>query len=584
MNGLSINEVREFKSKSFDYADLIIMYLQALSIDCVFAVFNKEITPLINAINKLNNKRIKIIYAQHECAAAFMADGYYRETGKLGVVLSSSGFRASNLITGVTSASVDEAAMLIITIRADSPSIINMSVKESCVDILNVFKCITKYNVNIFHEEQLERALLSGLLKAFQIPRGPVHISISSDILKTSKQKPEAEISVDYLISKSSLEDLKCIKKLVTEISNAKKVVIFLGNGCGRAYSSIEKLAEKLGANFISGPTSKRWVNEKHPLYRGVYGYAGHQSAKELFDDQCLELILFFGASITDMGIGTLSSDKTHNKLIHIDYTTDNFSRSSSAKMHITGDLNTTVNRLLSDLPENLNYEYEYGEVINELGNYFTIQNGYKCLSNSMPIKPQRLMAYLTKALPIDTRVFIDTGNIWAWATHYLTLEANNGMYHVSMEYGCMSWSISAVIGSATASPKEPHVCLTGDGAWLMGSHELITAVQYKLPIVFFILNDSAFGMIRFGQKLSKAESIGWKLNKVDFAALAKAQGANGIIIEDPRQLEELDLDELFNQNIPTLIDVRIDPNEVPPMMVRVKSLLSDVSHTPGYK
>jgi acetolactate synthase-1/2/3 large subunit len=192
-------------------------------------------------------------------------------------------------------------------------------------------------------------------------------------------------------------------------------------------------------------------------------------------------------------------------------------------------------------------------------------------------------MAHLSKELPQDSRIFIDTGNIWAWATHYLSRSENNGLYRVSMGYGSMAWAIGAVIGSAMASPKEPHTCISGDGAWLMSSHEIGVAVQNQLPILFIVLNDSAFGMIRFGQELSQAESIGWKLNEVDFALLAKAQGANGIIINSPNELVEVDFKAIFNDNKPTLLDVRIDKDEMPPMMARVKSLNEGKQEAKGY-
>ena len=125
---------------------------------------------------------------------------------------------------------------------------------------------------------------------------------------------------------------------------------------------------------------------------------------------------------------------------------------------------------------------------------------------------------------------------------------------------------------------------MSGDGAWLMSSHEIGVAVQHKLPILFIVLNDSAYGMIRFGQQLSDAESIGWQLNEVDFAALARAQGANGIIIEKSEELHKVDFDTIFKADKPTLIDVRIDPNEVPPMMSRVKSLAEDAEQANGYR
>lgn len=575
-----------------DYADLILEYLKQLGVEYVFGVPGGAIEPLFNALARSERSGgPKVIIARHECAAAFMADGYHRETGKLGVVCSTTGPGATNLITGVATASVDKIPMLVITAQTALPKFGKRSLQDSsetAIDTVGIFRNCTKFNALISHEMQLESKLISALMNAVQSPKGPVHISIPSDILRMPYGQPNPNVHVNYLMNKASLEDTVAVEQLMEIIVNVDKVVLFIGHGCGRAYKQIEELAETINAPFVSGPMGKRWVNEKHPLYRGVYGYAGHQSAKELFDNLDIELILAFGASITEMGIGSLPSHILNEKLVHIDSSVESFSRSPMARLHVCGHLDGIINRLLFKISQqSWRRTWEGLEVNcnkNALGGYIELRDEEKCKSNAVPIKPQRLMSCLTQALPLQTRIFIDTGNIWAWATHYLTIADNNGMYRVSMGYGSMAWSIGAVIGSSIASPSNPHICLAGDGAWLMSSHEIGVAVQHNLPIVFIVLNDSAYGMIRFGQELSQAESIGWKLNEVDFAALALAQGANGIVIETPEQLDAVDFNALFLLDKPTLLDVRIDPDEVPPMMARVNSLQDGVAEATGYK
>jgi len=285
-------------------------------------------------------------------------------------------------------------------------------------------------------------------------------------------------------------------------------------------------------------------------------------------------------------------------KLVHIDESVENFSRSPLAKLHVCGHLDAIFNRLINKVNahgwKRTWHGLEFECHSNVVGGYIDLIAPEKCQSKASPIKPQKLMAYLSRKLPLESRVFIDTGNIWAWATHYLSHSSNKGLYRVSMDFGSMAWGIGAVIGSALGATKKgeftnelitpPHVCLSGDGAWLMSSHEIGVAVQHQLPILFIVLNDSALGMIRFGQQLSDAESIGWQLNKVDFAALAIAQGANGIVIETPEQLHKIDFTAIFNATTPTLLDVRIDPNEVPPMMSRVKNLTDKAIQPNAYQ
>lgn len=218
----------------------------------------------------------------------------------------------------------------------------------------------------------------------------------------------------------------------------------------------------------------------------------------------------------------------------------------------------------------------------NALGSYITIVQPEKCTSNEMPLKPQRLMAHLSCCLPDDTRIFVDAGNGWAWATHYLTRSNNQGLYRIAMSFGSMVWSIGAAIGSASANPLAPTHCIVGDGSYLMSAQEITVAAQHQLPVVFIVLNDAAMGMVMHGQKLSKQESIGWELNTINYALLAQAMGIDGIVLETPEQLLNLEFSSLFAKQGRTLIDARIDRNEVPPMGARVKGLAVNGSATPG--
>jgi acetolactate synthase-1/2/3 large subunit len=150
------------------------------------------------------------------------------------------------------------------------------------------------------------------------------------------------------------------------------------------------------------------------------------------------------------------------------------------------------------------------------------------------------------------------------------------------MGYGSMAWSIGAAIGSAIANRNAPTLCIVGDGSYLMSAQEITVAAQQKLPVVFLVLNDSAMGMVMHGQMLGQQESIGWELNEVNYALMAQAMGVDGIVIDSPEQLDALDYAALFQKNGPTLLDVRIDRNEIPPMGDRIKGLAVNGSATPG--
>lgn len=136
-----------------------------------------------------------------------------------------------------------------------------------------------------------------------------------------------------------------------------------------------------------------------------------------------------------------------------------------------------------------------------------------------------------------------------------------------------MGWAIGAAVGTALGRPGIPVVCITGDGSLLMSGQEMTVAIQEQLPVVFVVLNDSALGMVKHGQRLAGAEAIGFELPEIDYRAYAEVLGAAGHVIRSPRDLRNLDIDALCERAGPTLLDVRIDAQEVPPMGERIKAL-----------
>jgi acetolactate synthase-1/2/3 large subunit len=176
----------------------------------------------------------------------------------------------------------------------------------------------------------------------------------------------------------------------------------------------------------------------------------------------------------------------------------------------------------------------------------------------------------------------LDAGNTWAWFTHYFHRKCRQGYYHIAMGFGSMGWAIGASIGTSFGS-KEPSVCVTGDGSYLMSGQEITVALQHQIPVIFVILNDSELGMVKHGQKLGGAEEVGFELPEIDYAMMAQAMGIEGLTIRTPEELVEIDWQHLGNKKAPTLINLIIDPNEVPPMGQRVKGLADkNESATPG--
>jgi acetolactate synthase-1/2/3 large subunit len=518
-----------------------------------------------------------------------MADGYYRETGKMGVVCSTTGPGATNLLTGVASAAADEVPMLVITAQTPLPKFGKRALQESsctAIDTVGIFRYATQFNTLISHHEQLESKLVSAIMAAHRVPKGPAHISIPADILR-APANINAHIHSDLLVHDFAMSDETAIGRLCEKLGRVDNIVLYIGNGVGKASKQIMEFITLTGASFVTSPMGKTWIDERHPQYRGVYGFAGHESANALLQDPEVDLILAVGTALGELGTSGWKGDLLNTKLIHIDSSIEHFTRSPMANLHVFGNIDTIFNRLLVSVREARKWGRKWDTLHstnakNVNGGYAILREPEKCSSNAIPVKPQRLMNHLSKTLPEETRIFVDAGNSWAWATHYLTRSNSDGFYRIAMGYGSMAWSIGAAIGSAVANRAAPTLCIVGDGSYLMSAQEITVAAQQQLPVVFMVLNDAAMGMVMHGQRLGNQESIGWELNKVNYAALAQAMGVDGIVIETPAELDALNFSVLFNKTGPTLIDVRIDRNEVPPMGDRIKGLAANGSATPG--
>ena len=596
------------------YADLIVEYLYQIGAHYVFGIPGGAIEPFYNAlarherdfsepeyqqgeednilarINHGGRRKIRSVIARHETGAASMADGFARETGHLGVCCGTTGPGTTNLITGVASAYADEVPMLVITPQTALPSFGRSGLQESsadAIDTVSMFENCTRYNSLVSHPDQLESKLVAALVAAFRMPRGPVHISVPMDIMNSPIGMDGPIYNVVNMLRQPIITEERSLDALCEKVVNVLqqgqgKIVVFIGHSCAGAVDQVVAFCELISAQFVTTPTGKRWINPRHPLYRGVFGFAGHESAHSVLQDDHVSLILAAG---TDFGeLSTNGWDKhalLNEKLVHIEESMQGFEHSPMAGLHVYGHLQTVFETLTSVVERTPALQHclparadrdSWPVWPGRIPPGVTVVNPEMCSSSDSPVKPQRLVCELVDRLPASTRYVVDAGNAWCWSTHYLHAK-QAGTYRIAMGFGAMGWAIGAAVGTAIGGEGEPVVCLTGDGSFLMSGQEITVALVENLPIIYVILNDQALGMVKHGQRLGKAERIGYTLPNVDFAAMAVAMGVKAYRIESLEHLLELDFDKVLASGGPVLLDVQIDPDAVPPMGSRVKVL-----------
>lgn len=605
----------ELLESALEAGDLLISYLEQLGVEYLFGIPGGAIEPLYNALARSERRGgIRSVVARHETGAAFMAEGYARNSGRLGVCCSTTGPGATNLITGVASAYENKVPLLVITAQTSLKLFGKKAFQESAdtgVNIVGMFQFCTRYNSMVSHIEQLEQKLITAVMTAIR-ESAPVHLSIPLDILKT--ELPSVQLSYDLpsLIQQPHFQDEQGIRNLEALIKQANKIVFVLGNGSREAAPLILEVAAAVNALVVTTPDGKGLISPYHPLYRGVIGFAGHASAGKLLADPEVDTVIAVGTIISEWTSNAWDSTTLLNeRLVHIESEASNLTRTPMAKLHVRGSIASIFEVLIevfrgAELPvqdsdnfeeskvkQFLNQNTQLREKI-EQAQHFELKSLRKYFDDSAPIKPQWLMHKLAQLFPPNTRYLVEPGNSLAWGIHYLhpfdrrmgerrndgrldkgRRNKNAGLFQCVLEFDSMGWAIGSCVGTAFACPGEPVVCITGDGCVLMSGQEMTVALQHQLPVIFVILNDSSLGMVRHGQRLNSAESIGSELPPVNFAEMANAMGIVGYRIRKSEELLDLNIDAICSRKGPTVLDVIIDPDEEPPMGTRIE-VLSD--------
>jgi len=367
---------------------------------------------------------------------------------------------------------------------------------------------------------------------------------------------------------------IEATEKLV----NAKKPAMLVGSGVIASDATMEviELAEMLNIPVATTPKAKGAFPEDHDLSLGVLGFSGSPVAEEyLMGD--VNVLLVVGASLNQLT--TFSWDpklQPSDSLIHINIDPSEIDKNYVADIGLVVDCQAVINeisfRILRELQKHDPKEERPIEDITKFKDSVgMVVDGEKMFSESVPIKPQTLMREIQECLPDDAIVFVDTGNHICWAIHYLQFKKSNFISAFGML--TMGYATAAAIGGKLAAPDRPVVAIVGDGCFQMNGMEIATAVNYDIPLVWIVQNNSKLELVHDLQRFRLGDkTVSTTFKEVNFALVAEGLGAKGYRIERPGELLEI-LPEAIERAVPTVIDVTIDPNEVPPIERWVKGV-----------
>jgi acetolactate synthase-1/2/3 large subunit len=547
-------------------ADALVQALHENGIDTYFGVPGGAIEPLFNALARAEQRgQARLVTTRSEAGAGFAADGFYRASGRMAVCTATTGPGISNLLTAVINAHADRIPLLVITPQVALAKQGRGALQDSSFDgydMLNTLAMCSVYSSQVTHRDQLPHKLLQALTRAQAAPRGPVHLSIPSDLLAGTAPLRSA-LSVRPARIQPGLP-LAALSELWQALSEADKPLLYIGDDAGKDAPQLFDVAQALAASVITSPAGKRWIPHDLPRHAGVLGFSGHASALAALREA--DVVAAFGATFDELSTNAWSALPTCRTFV-IDSHADFAYRVPHAQP-IVLEPGAAFAWLKSQLPER--------SLVRDSHMRVRKARDKRLGTAGAPVHPSDLMHWLNAELGADVVVHVDTGNSFSWSTRDM-LRPNADTYRVAMGLSSMAWAIGAVLGAAVAS-GERTVCIAGDGAMLMSSLELSVAVQANLPITYIVLNDAGLGMVKHGQRLAGAPSIAHEIGKIRFDLIAEGCGAAGFRVECFEDLARIPRHFLeAREHGPCLIDVVIDREAVPPMMDRVVGLQSGI-------
>jgi len=531
-------------------AQILIEALVEQGVDTVFGYPGGFVLNIYDELYK-NADRITHYITCHEQGATHAADGYARATGKVGVVIATSGPGATNLVTGIATAYLDSTPLVAITGNVPSTSLGRDGFQE--VDITGVTMPITKHNYIVKDVNKLAATVREAFLIARSGRPGPVLVDIPKDL---QMARAEYEPAAPAAASERPAIRQQDLGRAVQLIRESERPFLYAGGGVviSNATDELIELSKRLNAPIGSSIMGLTSVPQDYPLFLGMTGMHGKVAASRAMYEA--DLIIGIGTRFSDRAIGNQKAFAQGRKVLHIDIDPAEVGKNLPAYASLIGDVKQVLQKLLeADISRRADgWLKRIRELQQDLDTRLDMGRDR--------LNPQLIIETVREKAPEDVLVATDVGQHQMWAAQYFKFNRPR-TFITSGGLGTMGFGMGAAIGACIGSGRKRTVLFTSDGSFHMNLNEMATAVTNRLPLTIILLNNNALGMVRQWQKIFFDERYSQTtLNrKTDYAALAEAFGAKGMRLVELSELGRV-LDEALSSDGPVLVDARIDPDE----------------------
>ena len=543
-------------------SQIIVDTLVEQGVEVMFGYLGGVVLPLFD---KLYDAPIKFIIPRHEQGGCHMADAYARATGKVGVVVATSGPGATNLVTGLATAMMDSVPLVALTGQVRTDLIGNDAFQEA--DTTGITRPVTKHNVIVKDVKDLARTIREAFYIAASGRPGPVLIDIPVDMqIAQCKHEPAGRVKLPgYKVRLKGHG--KQIAMAATAINSSKRPVVYAGGGVliSNASDELRKFAEKAHLPVTTTFLGLGAYDQNRAESLDMLGM--HGTAYANYAVQESDLLIAVGSRFEDRVTGKLKTFASKAKIIHIDIDPASISKNIHVNIPVVGD----AKAILSDLTEAVEFR-ERKEWFDKIATWKE-KHPLRYDNSGTEVKPQYVIEELCRQTNGDALIATGVGQHQMWAAQFYRY-SHPRQFISSGGLGTMGFGLPAAIGAQLACPDATVIDIDGDSSFNMTLTELSTAVQYKLPVKICLLNNGYMGMVRQWQELFYGKRYSCSsLENPDFAKLAEAFGAVGISVDRKEDVPAA-LEKMLAETRPCLVDFKVTREEnVWPMVAAGKSL-----------